>query len=146
MCNVVAAKYAALVERRARVKAEIAELVRQIQEIALHLEGMQEHCRASTWPLVLGESLGMKPAAASDEARKLRTMAKRSVLDKTFFVVNGMLPQPARKTPKAAKPNSSVLKVGNLSAEVMAARERGLNDQEREVIRGMLAKLVKDFG
>ncbi|WP_035606238.1 hypothetical protein [Haloferula sp. BvORR071] len=143
IAGIISQKYAAIRARRAKMKAEIAALVSEIAEIALHLEGLQQEARSS-YVDVVADSLGMKPGPAAEEARKLRQLAKRPV-DKTFFVANGMLPAPPRKAPKASKPSSPIVKVGNLQAEILAAKERGLNAQEAEVIRGMIEKLLREL-
>lgn len=143
--DIIREQHLALLARRARAQEEITELVSEIQAIALHLDGLQEHSRGGVYPLLLGEALGMKPAAAADEARKLKTMAKRPV-DKPWMIANGLLPAPPRRTPKAAKPTSPIMKVATLQETILTAKERGMDRQEEEIVRTMLAKLVKDFG
>lgn len=137
----LAALYLRILMRRAAIQAEIAELVRQIQEIALHLDALQTH-RRTKYVENVSKAFGITPAAAMNEQRALRSLARRP-LDKTFFVVNGMLPAAPKKTPKKAKPASTIGKVGSLQAEVLKAKERGLNPQEEAIIRDMIEQLRK---
>jgi hypothetical protein len=137
----LASLYFHILARRAAIHAEIQELVRQIQEIALHLEALQQHRRGSYTENV-AKAFGITPAAAISEQRNLRALAKQPI-SKSFFVVNGMLPAPLKKTPKKAKPASSIGRIGALQAEVLKAKERGLNPQEAAIIRDMVEQLRK---
>jgi hypothetical protein len=132
-----------IMARRAAVMAEIECLVRDIQQIALLLEALQQS-RRSAYTENASRALGMAPAAAMQVQRTLRTLAKRP-MDKGFFTLNGFLPAPARKTPKKSKPVSPIGRAANLTAEILRAKERGLNDQEIVILSDMIAKLAKEL-
>jgi hypothetical protein len=127
------------------VKDELEELKEDIAFLALHLDALQDINKRDFLQIVT-MVFGTSAPAALEEVKKVRSLSKRSKVDKAYLQEVNILERPPAKQPKKQKPGSPIMKVAALQAEILAAAERGFNPQEREVIAQILNKLVNKYG
>lgn len=127
--------------RRITIVEELRALKADLEFLALNLEGYKQRHKRN-FVESLANELEEPAAALSTEIKIVSSLAKMPV-NKTFMVVNGILPAPPVKTPKKAKPASPLLKIGGLQADILLALERGVSREERELMKDLVKGLIK---